>query len=489
MVKATRSSAVLLGLTALGLCVSSIPAFAEVQDVKVGGDVTTRAFLRRNQDLTDEGVTRSTGNNSSDHDRFVQLTTGLNITGNLTQNVSAGLRLANETILGNKDTASRNSDLAVSHAWVKLKELFFSPLTVTLGRQPIVWGRGFVLGSSLIPGTVNSDDLHASIAANEFTDFTAFDAARAQLDFQGAAAVSMPLNLDLVYIKLSEGSVGVPDDINLVGFNLGTKLDAANSEAEVYYLLKHDRRNAAAAAVGGDLLNPSNLSTIGVRGSSAPIEGSSIYGELAYQFGVRATDPSGNLPAGDRQQAWAFDLGAEFTAKDIPTTPKIGAEWIFFSGKDVNGAVAGWDPIARGYFTTALREFQVSQSVTGFYPFNQACRTNGVADNDCTGAYTNQHQLSLYGSLKPLEDLTIAPRFSLFVLDEGAIPTNAGPGGSTSSNRHKFAGTEWDTQVTYNYTDDVQFGLIYALFAPGSMFRTPSDQVAQELITSVGVKF
>ena len=48
---------------------------------------------------------------------------------------------------------------------------------------------------------------------------------------------------------------------------------------------------------------------------------------------------------------------------------------------------------------------------------------------------------------------------------------------------------EWDTVVTYNYTDDVQFGVIYGLFLPGSVYRSPTDAAAQELITSVSVKF
>ncbi len=159
----------------------------------------------------------------------------------------------------------------------------------------------------------------------------------------------------------------------------------------------------------------------------------------------------------------------------------MGAEWIFYSGKDQDGAVAGWDPIARGYFTTPLREFQPSSSVTSFYPNAQQCFAGG-ASGPCTGAQTNQHQLSLYGSVKPIEDLTIAPRLSWFVLDKGAIPV-------AGSKRRSFAGTEWDTVVTYNYTDDVQFGVIYGLFAPGSTYRTPNDALAQELISSVSVKF
>ncbi len=477
MVKATRFSAVLLGLTALGLCASSVPAFAEVQDVKVGGDVTTRAFVRTNLDLQDGGLD-GTASTLDDHDRFIQLTTGLNVAANLTENVAAGLRLANETTYGAK--AAAGSDFAVSQAWVRLKELFYSPLTVTLGRQPIWWGRGFIIGSGLLPNirAATAGDLHGSIAADEYTDFTAVDAMRAQLDFQGAAAVDLPLLLDFVYIKQAEGTVGIADDVNIVGVNAGTKLDAA--EFETYFVNKRDRSDISATLQpAGYIENHGSVNTLGVRGSAAPIEGSSVFGELAYQFGTRVTDPAGILSAGDRHQAWAANFGAEFGAKDVPTSPMLGGEWIWYSGSDVEGATAGWNSILPGYFRTALRQFQS----TGFYVPTQTCVVAGTTSAaNCTGSDTNQHELALYGSMTPLEDLTIAPRLSWFILDNGVIPI-------AGSKRRSFAGTEWDTQVTYNYTSDVQFGVLYAAFFPGSVYRTPSDAVAQELVTTVGVKF
>jgi len=472
MLKATLSSAVLLGLL-----VWSVPSFAEVQNVKVGGDITARGFWRSNLDLQDN-------NGALDaHQDFFMTTTGINIGADLTENVSTFIRIANERDwnTGVVPAAGSNAgDFAVSQAYVTLKELFYSPLTVRIGAQPIVWGRGFVLGSNLIPGLLNrGNDLHASITANEFTDFTAFDAIRATLDLSGVGGMGIPLTADYVYIKLQENAIGLNDDVNLQGINLGTHFDAMSSEVETYYLNKRD--NSVSGAAGAATIRPNNgsVSTLGIRGSVKPIEGSYLYGELAYQFGLNATDPAGLALGGDRHQAWAFDLGAEYTAKDVPMTPKLGAEWIFYSGKDNNGAITGWDPIARGYFTTALREFQ---NAAPFYPAAQACYTNGAAGGVCTGSATNQHQFSLYGSFKPLQDLTIAPRLSWFMLDVGVIPV-------AGSKRRGFAGTEWDTVVTYNYTDDVQFGLIYGLFAPGSVYRNPQDNAAQELVSSVSVKF
>ena len=492
MVKATRKCAVLLALLAIGMAVTAMPSYAETQNVKIGGDYTLRGFWRHNLDLHDKDNVAGTNTPSlNNHQYFFQQTVGLNASADLTENVSTFIRLSNENVMGANSTTGTTGTVRVSQSYVKLKDLFYAPLTVTIGRQPIVWGRGFVLGSNLIPGTLlgTGGNTDSQIPANEFTDYTAFDAARATLDFSGGAAVSLPLTVDLVYAKLSEGNIGKVDDVNLMGVNVGTKIDAGNSELETYWLNKRDnapRVGSATAALNSQ--KPGNVNTLGIRGSTHPIEGSNIYGELAYQFGQRATDPNLVLPSGTPQQAWAFDLGAEMGFKDVPTSPMIGAEWIFYSGKDVDGGVAGWDPMARGYFTTALREFQNP----GFYPPDQTCLNAGGGLNSCTGGATNQHQMSFYGSIKPLEDLKIAPRISWFFTDVGQRPTGGLPGGGSTTvigKRRSFIGTEFDTVTTYNYTDDVQFGVIYGVFAPGNVYRTPTDSVAQEVVSTVSVKF
>ncbi len=472
MVKATLQGAVLLGLLAW-----SVPGYAEVQNVRVGGDVTVRAFVRNNLDLHDN----DSANGTQDGDDFFMTTTGLNVGADLTENVSTFIRLANERDW-NVD-GGNTGDVDISQAYVTLKELFYSPLTVRVGAQPIVWGRGFVLGSNLIPGLLNGgNDRNAAITANEFTDFTAFDAVRATLDLSGVAG--MPWTVDYVYIKLNENVTGQADDVNIQGVNVGTKLDDMNSEFEAYYLNKRDKNTLNAAGAAVENTGDGSVNTFGLRGSVRPVEGSYIYAEGAYQFGRRATDPFGISTPGNPMQAWAFDIGAEYTFNDVSFTPKLGAEWIYYSGDDIDGAAPGWDPMARGYFTTVIREFHNPA------PFNtpdQTC-TNSQTSNTCVGSASNQQQVSLYGSLKPIEDLTVDQRFSLFFLPVGARP-NGGTNGSTMGKRQTYAGFEWDTILTYDYTSDVQLGLIYALFAPGNEYHKPTDNAAQELVTSVSVKF
>jgi hypothetical protein len=474
MLKATLRSAVLLGFFAW-----SFPSSAEVQNVRVGGDVTVRAFHRECLDLNcgdDNGGSSATPTNVQDeHDDFIMQTTAINVGADLIENVSTFVRVVSERDWdGTAANGTENvTDIDLSQAYITLKELFYSPLTLRLGAQPIVWGRGFVLGSALLPSVANNgNDRNAAIGANEYTDFTAFDAIRATLDLSSFTG-ALPVSLDYVYIKLDENTTGLPDDVNLQGFNLSSRLEDARAEADVYWLNKRDKNTEAQvlpAAVNDD--NEGSVNTIGVRGSVQPMGGVNLFGELAYQFGKRGADSDGVLIAGDAQQAWATDLGIEYSFGDVAASPKVGFEWIFWSGKDVDWAVSGWDPIARGYYTTALREFQTGAN-TGFYPTPQA---------GDTAAATNQHQLSWYGSLSPVDDFSITPRFTIFVLDEPSVPV-------AGSKRKRYAGFEWDTVLTYNYTEDVQLGFMYALFAPGSVYRHPNDSTAQELVTTVGVKF
>jgi len=466
--KATLYSAVLLGLLAW-----SMPSFAEVQNVKVGGDVTVRAFHRENLDLVAESGTLD------DEDDFIMSTVGLNVGADLTENVGVFIRLANERDWNGDTSATANAgDFDLSQAYITFKELFYSPLTVRVGQQPIVWGRGFVLGSNLLPSILldnaaTNDDRNAAISANEYTDFTAFDAIRATLDLSNVGGLNMPLTAEYVYIKLDENLIGEDDDQTVQGINLSTRFDQANSEAEIYFLNKHDESPA-----GVSNAEDGSLSVVGIRGSSQPVDGSNVWGELAYQFGTSVTDLEGVLASGASHSAWAANLGAEYTFANVSTTPKVGAEWRFYSGKDdTSTAAPGWAAIAPGYFTTAIREFQARAGVTGFYPVTQAGVTSGQ---------TNQHELALFGGLKPLEDLSVDSRLSWFILPVAAKAPGA------DAKRNRFVGTEWDTVLKYAYTDDVQLGVLYALFLPGNVFRDAPGagrNTAQQLVTTVSVKF
>lgn len=499
MLKATRFRAVLLGLTAAFAVVG--PAFAEVQNVKVGGQVNVRGFVRKSMLLSDDvhsratagagGVDSATADFGNSGDSFVQQLSAIDVSGDLTENVKVQTRLTNErvwTALNSNAVAGTDADanqVQLSLANVTLKELFYSPLTVILGRQKLWYGRGFIVGSRLLASDFDQAD---ALAADEFTDQTGFDAVRAIVDLSGNAPMNMPVTLDAVYAKINERGIGATtnggptvvsgaDDLNLWGVNVGTKFD--QGEAEAYFFKKVDN---GSSANNGNLDNNPQANTLGIRGSVAPTEASSVWGEFAHQWGnrlVTATTFDAEGAAGDGYTAWAANLGGDLSIKDAPWSPKVGAEWIWYSGDDGNAsAIGAWDPMFRGSFTTALREFQGA----GFYLPAQSGATIGGTFNTITNSATNQHQFAGHATVWPIEDLSVDNRLTWFRTDNGIVPV-------AGAKRQHYLGFEWDVQANYNYTDDVQFGVIYALFAPGNVFRTPYDDNAQELVSSVNVKF
>ncbi len=532
MSKATLARSAVL----LGLLVWSAPSFAEVQNVKVGGEVNIRGFFRKSLRLSEDTfngvggtsisrVDTSPNSATSDFggsgDAFFQQLTALNVNADLTENVSVETRFISQKVwtgFGLDATggavSSVGSPVALNLANVTLKELFYSPLTVKIGRQKLWFGRGFIVGSRIVNGDV---DPGAMLAADEFSDQTGFDAIRGTLDLSSVAG--LPLTVDGVYAKVTDRTIsgtnssaagagtdvtGAADDLNLVGFNMGTHFSQWNGEAEAYYWNKRDNGNLGASSAS--LKHDADANTIGFRGSVAPVEGASLWSELAYQWGhriittiaggclaasgaIQCTDAEG--AAGDPYQAWAANIGLDYTAKSVAWTPTVGGEWIFYSGDDGTptppagtpgggSAIGGWDPVFRGAFKTLIREFQ---GVGYYVPAQSGATINGTY-NPLTGSTTNQHQLALHASVKPLEDLSVDNRLTWFTTDVGIRPTT-----SPGTKRKSYLGSEWDMVANYNYTDDVTLGVIYGVFWPGNVFRAPYDDIAQELVSSVSVKF
>ena len=179
---------ILVLVLALGL-VLTVPAFAETQNVKVSGSLDIYSFYRSDFDLrknNDAGLVPAgtavpagggavgSGLNRSDADQYFRTDTQIQIAADLTDNVSTVINLVNQRDwnavqfnapgTGNLalTTGTRNTDTAfdieLDLAYVQMKEVFFSPLSLTLGRQDISFGRGFILGW-------NPQDNHFSIQA------------------------------------------------------------------------------------------------------------------------------------------------------------------------------------------------------------------------------------------------------------------------------------------------------------------------------------
>src|SRR3989338_3924536 len=71
----------------------AVPAFAEVQNVKVSGDIDSKVIYRNNYDFKQGPIA---GNVNSDKDIWFNTVTRVQVDADLTDNVSTCIRLLNE---------------------------------------------------------------------------------------------------------------------------------------------------------------------------------------------------------------------------------------------------------------------------------------------------------------------------------------------------------------------------------------------------------
>lgn len=474
-----------LMVLALGL-VLTVPAFAETQNVKVSGSLDIYSFyrsdfdLRRNNDagVVPQGTAVPAGGgaagsaiNRSDADQYFRTDTQIQVAADLTDNVSTVINLVNQRdwnavafnapAAGNLagTTGTRNTDTAfdieLDLAYVQMKEVFFSPLTLTLGRQDLSFGRGFILGW-------NPQDNHFSIQADEFTAVQSFDALRATLDLS-------PWTIDAVYAKVGEDSLNAEDDLNLMFLNANYKFDKHNAVAEVYYMGEYDRRTLAGAAGTDD----NDTHTYGGRFQLDPLTQMTFGAEWAFQFGQYR--PALSSPQRDRE-AWATDIFAEYRF-DHSWKPMAGVAYVLLSGEEdlsVNSSQSygAWNDAFRGPTYGWIHEYLETYYATA------------QANDQATGQ--NMEHIDIYGSIQPLDDVLLSGHL-YFIWAEADIFTTVGD--KNSGVKSADLGQELDLQATYNYTEDVTLDLMAHWFFPGNFYDSPNDSTATQLVSKVKVTF
>lgn len=460
---------------ALGVAIAA-PAYAETQNVKVSGSIDAYAFSRNSFDfnggndagtlssnLTGTTLTNvgSTVQRSEGNSYFMSITQ-IGVNADMTDNVSTVINLVNQRDW-NADTpgtvttnTTEEFDVVLDLAYVQLKEIFYAPLTLTIGRQDIVFGRGFIIGW-------NPQDPTDTIEADEFTQLQAFDAIRATLDFN-------PWTVDLVYSKINENAHNAEDDRDLYIANVNYKFAEYNAVAEGYYINEADRHSLVptGGATGDNVTH-----MVGGRVQFDPISQITLGGELAYQFG----DYRGATASRERdRQAWAFDIFGEYRFADSPWKPMLGLEYVYLSGEsDLSASTASygaWNGAYRGPVYGWIHDYkEIYYSTT--------------ATNDQVAGQNQQH-VSIYGSIYPMTDLKLAANYFRFWAAEDMHTVTASP---TSSVLSDHIGDEIDTAVVYSYTEDVTFSLLANWFIPGELYSSPNDETASEYVSQVKVVF
>ena len=483
----------ILILAVLSIALVAMPAFASVQNIKISGDIDSTWLVRDQFDLGDQS-------NLSDNNFYQNLMitqTRLRVDADLTDNVAATVALINERAWDQDATAANDIDLNL--AFVTLREMLYSPLTVTIGRQNFAFGNSFVIDSAGINNIVSSDGLNN--VAEDLSKRRALDAVRMTLDYN-------PLTIDIVAAKIDANTVAGTgphdDDVDLFGINANYQLgDDMETVVESYFWAKIDQNvktsRATGAVAGRNRPKADTVYMPGVRATTNPIKGLNVQAELASQFGNKtftATESASadniNRRALGAQVISSYMLPFEETAQ---WSPVLSSSYTYVSGDSgeqepskINLAnpqeyYTAWDPMFE----------------------NQG---GGTIYNTLFNL-TNLHVVTFKAQAQPLEDVTASVEWNTLWLNKDLADTDLGsvtegvcqgtdcftmnqPDGTTlnpvmTSNRK--LGDEIGLALTYDYTEDVQFGARMDWFVPGGAFHIANDRAASQVMINGNVNF
>jgi hypothetical protein len=488
--------------------------------VKVSGDITSTYLDRNTFNLGEtlgteytatagaEGTYRSFIPEGLKKQSVFITQTRLRVDADLSDNVSTTVGLINErawngeyspagpaTSSGSTVAYTSNLDTNVQLylASVTMRELLYSPLTVTVGRQIFNYGNGLIMGDG---GVNNQATGNLQNIAQDLTMRTSYDGVKAILDYK-------PLTIDMFYFKNNQTLVnGNPNTVDsssdVYGFNANYQLSDPMStvfEAYMFSRIGGDQNNGTpnlgqptttAADKGDTLFVP------GLRASTNPIKGLNVQGEVAWQLGQHpiVTTPAGAPAAGNNEAERRDAMAAQFLASyALPVLdkykPTVNASYTYVSGDKNPNSNYGSDAV------------KSAKTYSAWDPFNEN-QGSGTIYNTLF-PLSNMHILSVGASANPLEDVTASATWSGLWAATAYSASNPlslyQPDGGTTQitpatkAKRSGLGNEYDVNLTYNYTEDVTFGVSVGWYVPGSALSSINKDTAQQALASVGVKF
>ena len=346
----------ILALSAVTLL--AVTAYAELQNVDIGGEVRIRArywsnvyetgingpgeiripsFFVPKRPIGPFGVnSRYDWDDRDNNLDFVEQRTRLNVSADFTNEVKAFIELESfdiwgedfrsNYITGADSRAVNTNDVEVYQSYIETDETFGLPLRLRIGRQEMKMGKGWLV-----------DDITTALSGRSF------DGVRATYSTD-------TLDVDAWFSKLAETGAAEEDgDTDFYGIYATCKaVEWLN--ASVYWMYVRDGRslndtNFVAPiewledVFSLDDYDPTNMHTVGLRlfGNAS---GFDYDLEAAYQFGDAESvgfgfKPNGFLYGDDDAEfdGWAGDLEVGYTV-DMAWNPRVYVGGAYFDGED-----------------------------------------------------------------------------------------------------------------------------------------------------------
>lgn len=409
----------------------AMPALAEVQNIKVSGEISIKGFYRDNYATTGSGGGRVlTGFADTDARDWYNSVTKLGIDADLTDNVTANVLLANE-----QDWPASTNVVNVYVSSITMKEMLYSPLTIKAGKMAVQIADGLIIGD----GTTNEATLGSDYAASR-----AFYTVHGILDYD-------PLTLIVGTLKIAEAPQTTTDDVDGYLIDAIYKFDSYNAVLDTYLVNAHYGSPQTVSGPTAASTKAVDVIALATRLTMEPVEKLSTDLGIALQMG----DYEKTATTSRDLKAMALNLGAQY-ALDTEYSPKVGVKYIYRSGQNAGvttGDYKGW---------LALFENQ----------------KNGII----LDPNTNTSSVALTASIVPMDKLTLALDLWFYQLAKKQDAT------ATRTDKRE-AGTEIDILLKYAYTEDVNLGLSLGYFMPGGYYAEGNDKAAKQVLAEVGVKF
>jgi hypothetical protein len=501
------------------LAATAVPAFAELQNVLVGGSIKIRSSFISNEAVGDSATARNPlfqgphtnsfkgvpGGNplaglrwaaqpgrpaisspfaliDTNHSNwFTEQRTRLNVRADFTEQVSAFIEFDAYTIWGDNFRSDYltgvdrrgASDVDLYQAYIESNETFGIPLRIRTGRQEITLGSGWLVGTN---------------DKGAFFRGLSFDAVR-------ATYADDMFSVDAFAAKLAERSPMEADgDVDLYGV-YASFLGVENMTFDAYWLLVRDAISRTTTNLGWfgeqveDILgvddyDVTNLHTVGLRGAGT-YGAFDFEAEAAYQFGnasaVGATFSGAGLasPYGDEEAEFG-KYGANgqvgFTF-DIDYNPRVYVGGAYFGGEDNRalnfgqwlGAIACpfWHQKASVSFNRLFSNWEYSTILDNS---NADLSNAWLAYGGVSGSPLENVKVDLKATyFQALEDYkTTWPIWTIW--GHRILPLY--PFSFVDQSTSKHIGVEATGTVTYNYSEDLSFQAGYShLFARGGLSR------------------
>ena len=456
----------------------TVGAYAEVQNVKLSGDMTVY------------GLSRALSLTSQKAENTLASIIRLRVDADLTDNVMATVRLINErywgedvtnsNTTGSSSTTADNTNIDLDLAYVTLKEFLYSPLTMTVGRQELHFGNDMIIGDAYTNNQASKASVFNQTIDADLSARKSFDALRATLNYD-------PLVIDIVGAQIRKDSrtlgvnsggaatvesLSVDDQETLVGINANYALNKKTTVEGYFWQRRISINDKSAITITDNNIKPDYTNVVGGRVVTKATDALTLQGEVAYQSGK---DNVGSGSRNKTRSAWAVETAATYDMKDVKKVgkykPMATLLYSYFSGaktdKKTNNA---WDPMYENQTTGSIANALFDQS--------------------------NVHVLGGMLSMKPMDDITLKGEYYAFWWDKrfgrygnASTATAIATGETLAMTDKKFAAQEFDLTATYDYTEDVQFALLGGLLFPGNSFDKLNRNTAGELIGSMKVTF